>query len=77
MKKFEEFPWKRSIGTERGYNSKYDRIIEKADALHNFDGLILLVGVQNELNIVSAPGEVAWAYAYARSKGYKGVPDIE
>lgn len=60
----------------KGYDSKYDRIIEKADALHNFDGFILLVGVQNELNIVSAPGEVSWAYAYARSKGYKDVPDI-
>ena len=60
-----------------GYNSKYDKIIEKANELHNFNGFILLVGVQNELNIVSAPGEVSWAYAYARSKGYEGIPAIE
>lgn len=41
------------------------------------DGFMLLVQVQTELKIVSAPGQPAWAYAYALSKGYEGIPVIE
>ena len=41
------------------------------------DGFMLLVQVQTELKIVSTPGQPAWAYAYALSKGYKGIPVIE
>ena len=61
----------------KGYDSKYDKLVEKANSLANMDGFMLLVQVQTELKIVSAPGQPAWAYAYALSKGYKGIPVIE
>jgi len=49
----------------------------QANKLANMDGFMLLVQVQTELKIVSAPGQPAWAYAYALSKGYQGIPVIE
>ena len=58
----------------KGYDSKYDRLVEKANSLANMEGFMLLVQVQTELKIVSAPGQLAWAYAYALSKGYEGIP---
>ena len=61
----------------KGYDSKYDKLVDKANELSNMDGFMLLVQVQTELKIVSAPGQPAWAYAYALSKGYKGIPVIE
>lgn len=61
----------------KGYDSKYDKLVEKANELSNMDGFMLLVQVQTELKIVSAPGQPAWAYAYALSKGYSGIPVIE
>ena len=61
----------------KGYDSKYDRLVEKANSLANMKGFMLLVQVQTELKIVSAPGQPAWAYAYALSKGYEGIPVME
>lgn len=61
----------------KGYDSKYDKLVDKANSLANMEGFMLLVQVQTELKIVSAPGQPAWAYAYALSKGYKDIPVIE
>ena len=61
----------------KGYDSKYDKLVDKANSFANMDGFMLLVQVQTELKIVSAPGQPAWAYAYALSKGYSGIPVIE
>lgn len=55
----------------KGYDSKYDKLVEKANSLANMDGFMLLIQVQTELKIVSAPGQPAWAYAYALSKGIR------
>lgn len=61
---------------EKGYDSKYDKLVARADELHNFEGFLLLVQVQNELGIVSGYGQTSWSYAYAKAKGYKDIPDI-
>lgn len=60
----------------KNYDSKYDKLIERANELGNLEGLMLLFEIQGELGIRSAGNAPAWAYAYARSKGYRDVPEI-